>query len=52
MQLLDARGIRTVGELVKLGRAGCMAIRGFGYTSLRSVREGLRRIGLRLADDA
>jgi len=37
LRLVDAKGIRTVGELVVLGRRGCWVMRGFGNSSLSSV---------------
>ena len=49
--LLQRAGIQTVGELVLAGRSGLMGIRGFGQTSLQSVRSALRQIGLKLVED-
>ena len=51
VQLLESGGAHTVGDLVMLGKAGCLAIRGFGQRSLQEVRAELANLGLHLIGD-
>ncbi|MGH7163484.1 MAG: DNA-directed RNA polymerase subunit alpha C-terminal domain-containing protein, partial [Planctomycetota bacterium] len=48
---LEAENVRTVGDLVRLSEADLLAMKNFGKTSLREVKQKLANHGLSLEMD-
>jgi len=48
---LESEGVRTIGDLVRLSEADLLALKNFGKTSLREVRQKLSNVGLSLDMD-
>ena len=49
---LEAEGIQTIGELVKMSQDEVMAFKNFGRTSLKEIMRKLVEMGLSLGMDA